>query len=330
MSAEAARHTPSPKRNRTGARHAATFVLIAVIALASAALVFTGCKSQVPDQAAAETEPALSQPQAQEGRQEQAEPTEPLTLTLSTLYSVCETEPSGLAKRGRQYHDDEGNSHVEYIDVGWTDPQLTPVGWQATGGTPPYELTIDGERRDGWGQYEGAEGWAQVSCALEIGETFFQQDDPQSEFLQRWHRTEPRFDSGLKTVRAVVTDATGATAEASIDVFVILKVHGSGTPLTAGGTYRINGRLFTIPEDVSGMIGGYEESAGGEGSFDIILIGIGHQAIVGFGLDTGQPKRPRVELFDASKAKGAEVSSLRAKLQELIDSVGRQPSGTGD
>jgi len=60
----------------------------------------------------------------------------------------------------------------EYWLVGYRDPKWMPVRWQVTGGTPPYELTIDRERRDHAGFYDGPSGLARVSCALGGGETF--------------------------------------------------------------------------------------------------------------------------------------------------------------
>ena len=73
-----------------------------------------------------------------------------------------------------------------------------------------------------------------MSCALRSsGESFF--PHPLDEEHRRY-RTEPEVDSGLKTIRAVVTDGSGATAEASIAVYVILSVGGSASILQSGET----------------------------------------------------------------------------------------------
>ena len=82
--------------------------------------------------------------------------------------------------------------------------------------------------------------------------------------MGRGYRTEPEVDSGLKAIRAVVTDGSGATAEASIAVYVVLSVGSSGDILQSGETYRVLGTLLTVPEGVDHLIlGGMVESDGG-------------------------------------------------------------------
>ena len=137
----------------------------------------------------------------------------------------------------------------------------TPVTWSVSGGAAPYTLQIDGEGRDAAGAYAGASGTASVSCALRSSGVFF--PHPLDEEHRRY-RTEPEVDSGLKTIRAVVTDGSGATAEASIAVYVILAVGSSGDILQGGETYRVLGTLLTVPEGVDHLIlGGMVESDGG-------------------------------------------------------------------
>ena len=132
--------------------------------------------------------------------------------------------------------------------------------WTASGGAAPYTLQIDGEPRDVAGAYAGATGTASVSCAQRSSGVFF--PHPLDEEHRRY-RTEPEVDSGLKAIRAVVTDGSGATAEASI-AYVILAVGGSGDILQSGETYRVLGTPLTVPEGVDHLIlGGMVESDGG-------------------------------------------------------------------
>jgi len=152
---------------------------------------------------------------------------EPLTLTLTATSQICETEQAIEYGGARQWEDEEGNWQIERYSDGWDNVSETPVTWAVSGGTPPYTLTIDGETRDEEQTYAGASGTASVSCALEFGETFIHDNEQ-----RRNYRTQPEVDSGLKTIRATATDSVGATADASVDVYVILELGSSGDILT--------------------------------------------------------------------------------------------------
>ena len=184
--------------------------------------------------------------------------TEPLTLTLSAP-EICETTQARGYSGSRQWQDEDGNWVVESYSTGFGGVGETPVTWSAGGGVPPYNLMIDDETRDADQTYAGPSGTASVSCAMQIGETFID-DNGQG----RRYRTEPEVDSGLKTIRATVTDAAGATAEAAVDVYVILELNDSGDVLQSGKTYRVLGTLLTVPEAVDhASLGGVIESRGG-------------------------------------------------------------------
>ncbi|MDE2745698.1 MAG: hypothetical protein OXI41_06895 [Chloroflexota bacterium] len=161
--------------------------------------------------------------------------TPPLTLSLSAG-SYCETSPA-MGFYGANLETGETTP------AGWGRVSEIPVQWTATGGNPPYRLTIDGEQRDASGKYEGASGTASVSCALSFSDPYIY-ERPSGNHSRRF-KNEPQVDSGQKTIRAVVTDGDETVAYASVDIYVILN---GPSVLNRGRTYRVWGRLFTVPD----------------------------------------------------------------------------------
>ncbi len=145
-------------------------------------------------------------------------------------------------------------------------------------------------------------------------------------------------DSGLKTVRAVVTDANGRTAETTVKVYVILSIGDSGAPLTAGQTYKVEGHLLTIPEGVRASIGVYEvatcEGAPCQSTFGINLEGDDFVGSIRFGVGDGRAL-PRRFFRLTEGARGASEEASRrqeivALFDELANSAGVRPTGEGD
>ena len=250
---------------------------------------------------------------------------EPLTLTLTAASQTCETTSSQEYARGATYQDAEGNWVYERRSDGWDDVSETPVTWAVSGGTPPYTLTIDGETRDAEQTYAGPSGTASVSCALSFGETFINDEDGRN------YRTQPEVDSGLKTIRATVTDSAGATADASVNVYVILELGSSGDILQSGKTYRVLGTLLTVPESVDHMsIGGFIDTDGGLGTLvglgvadrGWIMVRLGDLAEVDRSTRSGSAG-------DGDVAVGAGERELDAQIDQVMDSVGRLPTVGG-
>lgn len=326
---------------RIGVRQAGAFLLIAAIVAVS--VVVIGRELGVGREAAAVREVASGEPAAQpvDSQPPESDPaagpqeSEPeqsirkLELALDAA-PYCETGGGvGFSGSVLEYDDDGNPVGRTNVDLGYGRIAETDVRWTVTGGTAPYRLMIDNEPRDGRGSYEGASGVASVSCAPKPGEVLY--DDYEE---KRRYREDPMIDSGPKTIRAVVTDAAGATATASIGIYVILQAQDSDTPLTAGETYRLNGTLFTIPEGVEARIGGYSESHGGETIFNIVFHVDGHKGIVNFGVNSGTEigNRRIGRLSSRTAAVSGQGSdddpeaALDSLFDELVESVGQPPA----
>lgn len=172
-----------------------------------------------------------------------------LSLSL-TGPSTCETPTGG--------------GHREF----WGVAEVA-IDWKVTGGEEPYTLTIDGEAEDAVGRYDKAEGTASVSCALDFTDSFIH---VAGDNRTRRYRSPPLVESGVKTIRAVVTDAAGARAEASIDVYVILALKGRTEPFRHGETYRLHGVLLTVPDDTFVVLDNLEDHVGATNILALIVL----------------------------------------------------------
>ena len=330
------------QRLRTiGPRHAALF--LAVAALAAAAMYFGGREAGVGRPTEAGTTVAQEQPAEPAPQNSGEEPSgesdvEPLTLTLKAP-TMCRVKPAD-----RDLHaivgpiDEDGENEERYEFGEWFGVANVLVRWRASGGTPPYTLVIDGEPRDAHGEYVGEAGGALVSCALEIGETYF--DDRWGE-SERWHRTEPTVDSGLKTIHAMVTDSSGVIASTSIEVHAVLETGGGFTVLEAGKTYRVEGRLMTVPEGIDITIGGREDSdcegTDCQNSLEFFAKDGPHRVAIALGIKTGEEYSLRSHLYSENGAQtrlpedaprnagGASEHPLHKKFDEFFESLGQPP-----
>lgn len=318
-------------------------------AVVAAVVVLAGCSAGVGEQVGVEAAMPVERPAAATPRQgsDEDEPStqdnepqaprgDPLTLTM-TADSACEViRPRGTYLKHRIQQED--GTYAWVTSTVWGGVEETPVQWTVSGGMPPYTLEIDGETRDPESEYtgyRGASGIASVSCAQRFGETFIDHD-------QRWYRTEPDVDSGLKTIRATVTDANGATAEASVDVYVILALGDGGDRLEGGKTYRMwHGFLFTVPEGLTLEIGGGEVN--GNESIDLVVVDSPYRAIISFEVVTGREvgrdlaHLPLKDVIARLRARQAEagafnrerlsgLTELNDQLDRLAASVNQPPS----
>ena len=165
-----------------------------------------------------------------------------------------------------------------------------------------------------------------MSCAQQSSGAFFEHLEEE----RRRYRIEPEVGSGLKTIQATVTDGAGATAEASIAVYVIVELGGSGSVLKRGKTYRVFGHLITAPADYDVQVGSVTEPdctgvpaterCGPE--FSLLLIDAGARVTL-FMSDGAEGMRRY-----PTGAQGAD-DSIDVAFDALVDSVNRQPS-TGE
>ncbi len=248
----------------------------------------------------------------------------PMTLTLSAA-QTCETGPGAGWAGSELRTNDQGDTERVSVYAGWFGIAETDVTWSVSGGTPPYALKIDGETRDATHDYTGASGTASVSCALKTGETFIDRREGRG-----YKDNPPEIGSGLKTIRATVTDNAGAKAEATVNAYMILNVESSGIKLRGGETYRVNGFLMTIPEGIDMETGDYEfSSCEGDdcegGAFQIRNVGDGYEAWVYLGQRTGRELTRTVWLYDRPRGAGEERHPIEDKLDELVESIGRLP-----
>ncbi len=255
---------------------------------------------------------------------------QPLTLTLSAP-PTCETLPAAEALRGEY----DENGELVARAFGWVNPGDLRVGWSVSGGTAPYRLTIDGQTRDGWHgkPFAAPSGTAVVSCGRTLDEAVFVDEDDFGGVMLidgeprvwRHHLKRPDVDSGPKTVRATVTDAAGATAEASVEVYVILELGSTGDRLEGGKTYRLDGGWLTVPTGISLEIGA--SVLGLAESYDLLVVG----AKAGIALDVLDHREiSRWLPEDPYYSETGEEIDLGAKLDELVASAGRLPAVGAD
>ena len=251
--------------------------------------------------------------------------TQPLMLTLSAP-PTCETLPAEEALAGEY----DENGELVARAFGWVNPGDLSVDWNVSGGTAPYRLTIDGQTRDGWHgkPFAAPSGTAVVSCGRTQDEAVFVDEDDFGGVLLidgeprvwRHHLKRPDVDSGPKTVRATVTDAAGTTAEASVEVYVILELGSTGDRLEGGKTYRLDGGWLTVPTGISLEIGA--SVLGLAESYDLLVVG----AEAGIALDVLDHREiSRWLPDDPYYSETGEEIDLGAKFDELVASAGRLP-----
>ena len=322
--------------------------LLAVAALAALIVYVGGREAGVGERSEAGTVVAQEQPAdaAQQGDGEEAGGVEPLTLTLSAP-EICEaSHPKGFRAHDLEWDEEEEVwRDVFFKWWSWVSSGTMEISWVVDGGDAPYTVMIAGET------YSGANGIAEVSCALEHGPIL---DHPQIEVQGRLHGErgewgrihsfddKPVVGSGVKTVAATVTDSAGVTAEATTQVYALLSPNGDHV-LRAGETYRIqegDDWLITIPDGVEGECCGYvqtacepidsdgvlDESVVCENGIHIVINGPGYRALLTLGEESVSERGRTVRLHDSTAPDVTKtLRHARRALDDLLASVGQPP-----
>ena len=141
-------------------------------------------------------------------------------------------------------------------------------------------------------------------------------------------------DSGLKTMRGVVTDSDGRKATASVDMYVILATGTAATSLRASQPYQLFGHLLTILGRMQGTVGALIEvkceGVPCEDLFVLLLEVAAFEASMEIGIQTGREEPTgrfiRSHLY-STKAGGASERELAiaAQLDAIAASVGQLP-----
>ena len=267
------------------------------------------------------------------GRAEATE--EQLSLVLSMSEQICETKRAEEFSGGSSHLDEDGNRVQRKTVYGWSGVSSLPVKWQVSGGQEPFTLVIDHESADQDRDYRGATGIAQVGCAdTSVGTSFWPLPD-----VGRLYDVDPQVDSGRKTVRAVVTDGNGDTAEATVEFYVILNLGGgtTGEILKRGETYHIGGVLMTAPRDYDVRVGSQEERECAENDPDprcggrihwYLLVGV--DAWIALYEEDGALDSRWPEASGSDRASGASADPLTAAVDSMVDSLGKLPQRTGN
>lgn len=264
----------------------------------------------------------------------------PLHLVLIAP-EICDAHHPGSAATAALEWSEEAQARIQVTKErwwNWRSAGTMEVLWAASGGDGDYTIALEQET------YSGANGIAEVSCALEHGPII------QHPRRGRIHAIEhkPVVDAGIKTVRATVTDGSGTMAEASVDVYTVLQPRGDDV-LREGATYRVYGWLLTVPNGVEAQRGAsttpacervgddgvVNASVSCEGSFRMHLEGPGYSASLALGEESGKEIKPahnrRVGLDAPQAPDAAEVQrQAHLALDQLAASVGQPPRWRSD
>ena len=269
----------------------------------------------------------------------------PLAFTIS-VPAICETgqEDEGYGSIGG--YDEDG----KWVRVGTYGPfyQLTDINtvelmWNIGGGVEPYEVSVQGQTL-----LSGQWGSTLVYCAESLPYDELDFTLPRDEYSRIRLDDPPVVNPGPMTFEATVTDANGLSATATTDDMYIIpdcRIECKDDVLRPGYTYRIYGRLITIPEGlkvdahaVHLFSASCPEPAGDcDSEFGLSLVGDPHDTVIVFGVSSNQFRGYWSSLGKWSALRGAAGSSdsdsalnhpAHDKILQFGTSIGRSPQGT--
>ena len=268
-----------------------------------------------------------------------------LAFTIS-VPAICETgqEDEGYGSIGG--YDEDG----KWVRVGTYGPfyQLVDINtvelmWNIGGGVEPYEVSVQGQTL-----LSGQWGSTLVYCAESLPYDELDFTLPRDEYARIRLDDPPVVNPGPMTFEATVTDANGLSATATTDDMYIIpdcRIECKDDVLRPGYTYRIYGRLITIPEDLKvdahaiHLFGANcPEPAGDcDDEFGLSLVGDPHDTVIVFGVSSHQFRGYWSSLGKWSALRSAAGSSdsdstpnhpEHDKILQFGTSIGRLPQGT--
>ena len=210
--------------------------------------------------------------------------------------AICETgqEDEGYGSIGG--YDEDG----KWVRVGTYGPfyQLTDINtvelmWNIGGGVEPYKVSVQGQTL-----LSGQWGSTLVYCAESLPYDELDFTLPRDEYERTRLDDPPVVNPGPMTFEATVTDANGLSATATTDMYIIpdCRIECKDDVLRPGYTYRIYGRLITIPDGLK--VDAHEihlfysecpEPAGYcDSEFGLSLVDDPHDTVIVFGVSSNQ------------------------------------------
>ncbi len=246
-------------------------------------------------------------------------PIEPLTITL-TAPDVCEVHrPQQSIHTVIHAEDDAGNRPAPTITRywAWDAGGSMEVSWEVSGGEPPYYLLINGEA------YDVSEGKTELSCAMSHGT--YQTHPTYGLTLAE----APLVDSGVLEITGEVSDQsqTGGRAKDTAKSYALLTPDHDHV-LSGGETYRIAGRLTTIPEGMTMRLGDWVHGA--EEGLKLRVVGSGAAGqepwlLLRIGPYPSDPiaQNFRWREYEITRQTGTSAAALDRRFDQLLQSVGQ-------
>ena len=268
-----------------------------------------------------------------------------LVLTIS-VPEVCETGQEDPGYGSVWDYDDDGNwvrtgSYGPFYQM--ADINTVELEWSISGGTEPYEVSVQGQTL-----LTGPTGSTLVYCAESL--PYDELDFTQSR--DEYERTElddhPIVNPGPMTFEATVQDADGLSAAATADIYIIpdCQIECKGDTLSDGYTYRLYGRLITIPKGLKVSPHEYSlfhEECGEpapedcESEFGLALVDDPFDTVIFVGLESNRFRGYWSSAGDWSPRERGAVGSAdidagtshpqHGRILELGLSIGRSPEG---
>ena len=263
---------------------------------------------------------------------------DPPVLTIS-VPEMCVTGQADDAYGVQVSFDEDGNQVEEGFGPFYLleDLGMVPLTWTISGGTAPFEVSVQGQSL----LTNGVEpGTTDIYCAQELSDM-----EPLDPDWPRELANPSTVNPGPWTISATVTDANGLSSSATTESYIVVDcwTHCDFDVFPPGFTYLINGHLITIPPGlrISAVEIGLRSSSCAPGGgpacedifeLDVLSAGGGVIMITESGTYVGYAWRHGYVYAegigeDGTQAAGQAVEEHphAARIQQLGDSIGVEP-----